>query len=342
MSQQVVITSNALAIPFTATMVTNPADGQWLSVAPSAGLTPATLTLTVASGLKKGTYPAQISIASRTAENSPQEVSILLTVVQGSPPPPNGACIPPQSVFADDSGTGGLAETTLSNKRLNAGLIQADVLVQNRMRFWLTASAEGNSPTNPLLLPSTNSGAAGVAGLFYLVPPCATGFSFTPPFVNCSSPGTASWTVEFCSPGTETLILSITTSSFSVTLADFLLQRIGAVQTVTTTIDIAQQLYANIPLFKTAVDCAAKGTTLSNGACIGRALLELAFNQKQLNDIVAILTLKGIAIDVETLIEKLVLLPLDADEILADMVIYGVKTQSVGHLGTEVIKLEGR
>ena len=86
-SQQVVISSNAPAAAFAATALTNTADGQWLSVAPANGTTPATLTVTVASGLKAGTYTGLISMVSNAATNSPQSLSVALAVTKGPPPP---------------------------------------------------------------------------------------------------------------------------------------------------------------------------------------------------------------------------------------------------------------
>lgn len=345
-SQQIVVSSNAPSLAFAISTVTDSTNGSWLTILPSAAATPATITISVASGLQKGTYAALISIVASGANNSPSQISLLLTVTQG-PPPPTGACTPPQSIFADDSGSHGLSETTLSNQRLDAGQLKTDVLIHNHMRFWLTASAKGDSPTNPLLLPIANGGSAGQAGLYYLVPPCATGVSSTPPYLNCSAPGTAAWTAAFCSPGTETITLSITTTSAAMTLTTFLLRELlqnsGLVQDVTVAFDIAQQLYERVPLFKRAVTCAAKGTSLTDGACIAQSLLELAMNQEQLSEIVAILAAEAVTLTASAIVEALIRLPIDLEQMAADLIIYGIQTQSsVPMLGTETITLVGR
>ncbi len=251
-------------------------------------------------------------------------------------------CVPPLSIFPDTSGAAGLSDVILSNQRMNGGLLEADVLVQNHVRFWLSASPASTSPTNPLLLTDTAAGLAGLLGTLYLVPPCAGGLSLTPPFVNCSSPGEAAWTVEFCSPGTETLTLSLTTTSVAATLTEFLLQGLPGVSEVTSIVDISKQLYANVPLFKTAVDCAAKGPSASNAACIGSAFLELAFNANQRAETGAILAANDITLGIPALVEALLGVPLDAEEMFGDWIIYDIQTGSVGHLGTEVIKLEGQ
>jgi probable HAF family extracellular repeat protein len=251
-------------------------------------------------------------------------------------------CSPPQSLFADNSGAAGLSQATLSNQRTNAGLLDADVLVQNQLRFWLSVSAAGDSPTNPLLLANQAAGPAGAAGTLYLVPPCSTGISLKPPFLQCSSPGTAAWTVQYCSAGTETMTLSLTTTSVAATLAGFLTQRLPGVSQVTTVVDVSKQLYANVPLFKTAVDCAARGPSASNAACIWTAFAKLAFNQNQRAAALGILAAEDITVGIPGLIEALLGVPLDAEEMFGDWIIYNIQTQSVGHAGTEVIKLEGQ
>lgn len=263
-----------------------------------------------------------------------------------TPAPPlvdcvTASCNPPRTLFADDSGAGGLANTELSHQGLSGGLLQEDVLVQNHVRFWLTASATGDSPTNPLLVPNLGAGLPGKAALFGLVPPCASGFSFTPPFVNCSSPGAAAWIVKFCSPGIATLTLSVTTTSIATTLAGLLLKQLPIVQADTVIIDISNQLYSNVPLFKTVVDCIAKGPTLSNSACVGSALLELDFNPQQQAEIISVLAKEGITVGVSELIDLLLHVPLDVEEWLGDMIIYNIQTRSVGHVGTEIIKIIG-
>jgi adhesin/invasin len=68
---------------WTATPTTS-TGGNWLSVAPNTGVAPSTLTITVnAASLARGTYSGQITIAataSTTASNSPQVLSVVVTV----------------------------------------------------------------------------------------------------------------------------------------------------------------------------------------------------------------------------------------------------------------------
>jgi uncharacterized protein (TIGR03437 family) len=66
--------------------VTAVTGGSWLSVTPSGGITPASLTATVnAAGLDPGTYAAIINITSPTASNSPRQIPVTLTVTRSLP-----------------------------------------------------------------------------------------------------------------------------------------------------------------------------------------------------------------------------------------------------------------
>jgi len=73
------ITSSGDALSWTA--VVNP-QASWLSISPAGGSTPGTLTVTVNSaGLARGSYSASITIAAGGASNTPQSVTVNLTVL---------------------------------------------------------------------------------------------------------------------------------------------------------------------------------------------------------------------------------------------------------------------
>jgi hypothetical protein len=90
------------------------------------------------------------------------------------------------------------------------------------------------------------------------------------------------------------------------------------------------------------VDCAARGPSASNAACVATAFLELAFNQNQRALALGILAADDITVGIPELIRALLGVPLDAEEMFGDWLIYNIQTQSVGHTGTEVIKLQGQ
>ena len=77
-------------------IVNTTSGGNWLSVSPSAGVAPATLTVAVnIAGLGPGTYSGTIQIADPGATNSPQTVSVTLTV---QPPPPAVIALEPAAL----------------------------------------------------------------------------------------------------------------------------------------------------------------------------------------------------------------------------------------------------
>jgi hypothetical protein len=81
-SQNVSITaSGGAVIPYTTNVTTTPPGGSWLSTFSTSTNTPATLQVSVnTSGLAANTYTGTISIASTQASNSPQTVTVTLTV----------------------------------------------------------------------------------------------------------------------------------------------------------------------------------------------------------------------------------------------------------------------
>jgi hypothetical protein len=89
--QQLTASTNGPSVSLTAT-ATTASGGQWLSVVPASATTPATMTISVTSGLKPGTYSGTLQVAASAATNSPQEISVILAVVAGPQPasaPPN-------------------------------------------------------------------------------------------------------------------------------------------------------------------------------------------------------------------------------------------------------------
>jgi YVTN family beta-propeller protein len=74
------VSSSTGEVSFTAAVSTT-SGGSWLSVSPTSGTTPATLSVSVnPTGLAAGTYNGSVSIASTGAGNSPQTVAVTFTV----------------------------------------------------------------------------------------------------------------------------------------------------------------------------------------------------------------------------------------------------------------------
>jgi hypothetical protein len=79
-SQNLTVTSSGSALTIAASATTT-TGGNWLSVTPASGSTPATLRVSAnPSGLAAGTYNGSISVTSSGAGNSPQTVPVTLTI----------------------------------------------------------------------------------------------------------------------------------------------------------------------------------------------------------------------------------------------------------------------
>ncbi len=77
---QLAATGTTAPVTFSATASTN-LGGNWLSVSPSGGNAPATLTVSAnASGLSQGTYTGQVTVVIPAASNSPLTIPVTLTV----------------------------------------------------------------------------------------------------------------------------------------------------------------------------------------------------------------------------------------------------------------------
>ncbi len=249
----------------------------------------------------------------------------------------------PTTLFADDTGTGGFAITTVSGVVIDPKGLQANVRIQNFVRMWLAVNIFNQAGSSPLPQPNLNAGPEGLAATFGLIAPCRSGLSLQPPFVSCVTPGAAQWTAALPSPGTIEFDLVTNTLSASVSLTDLLLQAIvGVPQPVGTVVGVTNQLYANVPSFKAAADCAANGLSAQNSACIESAFLTLARDSQQRNKIIAILGTAAITIGASSLVGKLLETPVSAIQVLGDLVALGIQTRTLGHPYVEVIKLTAK
>ncbi|MBK5292223.1 MAG: hypothetical protein JJE04_11165 [Acidobacteriia bacterium] len=80
------VSSSGTILSFNATAATTLSGGTWLSVTPSAGLTPAAVSVRAnAAGLEAGTYAGSISVTAANATNSPRIVPVTLNVTRARP-----------------------------------------------------------------------------------------------------------------------------------------------------------------------------------------------------------------------------------------------------------------
>jgi uncharacterized protein (TIGR03437 family) len=153
--------SGNAAIPYSAAATTS-TGGNWLSVSPTSGNTPGTITASVnPSGLTIGSYTGTITITSSGASNSPQTVTVNLTVSNPSTlaiapasltfnlPPGGASAVAPQSVsvFAGTA-TPSFTVTTSTTAGGN----------------WLTATGATSAPGS--ILVSVNAGMLTAGNIF--------------------------------------------------------------------------------------------------------------------------------------------------------------------------------
>ncbi len=179
-SQTVALGSSGANFTFSAS-ATVASGGNWLSVTPTVGNTPATLTVTVTpSSLPPGTYTGLITIAAPSASNNPQTVKVALTI---APTVSNS----PQSLgvlnfrLAAAGGGGVSANQVFSVSNDNQGT--ATVQVSPISAPWITvspstfalASGAQSQPVSVQInrdaLPPATSYISGVVGITGLISP---------------------------------------------------------------------------------------------------------------------------------------------------------------------------
>ena len=142
-----VLNSGVGSVAWTATPQTS-SGGNWLTVSPAsgtatAGVIPSPVTVTLNSqGLPPGTYFGSVQIASSTVGNSPQSVSIMLTVAVTPPVPPAltpaGFILIGQSTGVSETGT-----TTLLNPWSTPLTYSSTAVTDNRINWLSQTPATG-------------------------------------------------------------------------------------------------------------------------------------------------------------------------------------------------------
>jgi hypothetical protein len=152
-SQTINISSTGAVLQFTAV----PTAANWLTVNPNSGFTPGQVAVSVNGGsLAPGTYTAQVNVVSPTAGNSPQAVTVNLTVGQGN----NLTLAPAALAFSSQFGSGAPAsQTTNLTLAQGTGTFTATAAVSSPAGgSWLsvTPSSGTASQTNTPLTISVN------------------------------------------------------------------------------------------------------------------------------------------------------------------------------------------
>jgi len=138
--------STVTALSFTAAAsVTSPAGGSWLSVSPTSGTTPASLTVSAAAGLAAGSYSGTVTVTSAGAGN-PLTVPVTLNVL------PNLVAAPTSVTFTYQQGGAqpGPQAVALSSSSSSVAAVSFTTSVSTSSGGnWLSASAtSGTTPAS--------------------------------------------------------------------------------------------------------------------------------------------------------------------------------------------------
>jgi uncharacterized protein (TIGR03437 family) len=155
-AQMVNVGSSGVALSFSA-LTTVTTTTNWLSVAPASGTTPGTIAVSVnGASLQPGTYAGTINIASATAGNSPQTVTVNLTVGQAQ----NLSVTPTSLTFSSQSGAPAPASQTIG--------VTAST---GTLSFTAAASTTGSGGTWLSVTPTTGNAAQTATNLTVSVNP---------------------------------------------------------------------------------------------------------------------------------------------------------------------------
>jgi uncharacterized protein (TIGR03437 family) len=133
-------------VPLTFSILTNVStSANWLSVNPTSGTTPGMVSVGVNAGtLAPGTYTGTVTITSPTAANSPQTVTVNLTVGQ----PQNIAVSPTSLNFGNQFGSAAPATQTIAVTASNGSLpFTAAATTTNGPAGWLSVSPTSGTAT---------------------------------------------------------------------------------------------------------------------------------------------------------------------------------------------------
>lgn len=233
------------------------------------------------------------------------------TWVLGAPP-----CSPPHTITVDDTGAAGLISASVSGTEVISGELAASVTIQNPLHFWLGLLGNSSSP-----------GAASEPSPPSLLTPCAS----APFILECPNPGGATFAVQFCSPGAISLEFGDTSLSVETTWIDAVSP--VSVETAASLVESLQ----TVPDWVKLQQCFFP-LSLGTPVCASIGVLNLIWDQSQLQAVLAIFNEARIAITAGKLISELTLF-LAQGETLEDWLRFFIETKNAGHSNTVSIKI---
>ena len=147
-AQSVQVSGNGSAINFTAAANSGASSVNWLSVTPTSGTTPGSLSISVSgTGLTPGTYVGTVVVTAPNAAGSPQTIQVTLGVntgtISASPAPSAGL------TFTQGAGGSGPAQTiTLTSTPASVSFTATAVTAGNSGNWLLVSSTAGSTPSS--------------------------------------------------------------------------------------------------------------------------------------------------------------------------------------------------
>ena len=226
------VTGSGGILNFTAAANSGTAGTNWLSVTPTSGTTPASLSITAnGANLAPGTYSGNVVVTSPNAANSPSTIAVTLTVTSGTitatPAPSAGL------TFTQPLGGGAPASQTITLAGTPGAINFTATGVTTTGGAWLTVNpATGTTPGTVTV--SANAGSLPVGtytGTVTIAAPGAAGSPFTyavtlnvvTPISITASPATLSfgYTLNTAAPAAQTVQIGAQGPAGVGTLATF-------------------------------------------------------------------------------------------------------------------------
>jgi Viral BACON domain len=152
---QTVNLSSSSALSYSVT-----SSGSWLSVTPTSGSTPGSLSVSInPTGLAAGSYSGSVTVSATGASNSPQKVAVNLTVSSAPPTNPSLSISPGTLAFTYASGSSSSGTQNLSITSTGSAL---NLTIAASGGSWLTATpSSGSTPATVKITANPTGMAAG-------------------------------------------------------------------------------------------------------------------------------------------------------------------------------------
>ena len=252
--------------------------------------------------------------------------------------PDGGLCTPPSDIWVNTQSAAGLLEAETANVRLEDGKRKADITVKNNMRFFLELleAFYYGDPQNNDFFANTLVVPAGTYAEYGIVPPCGSNITS----IACRDPGEASWVASFCSKCEIRLRFQFSQRASLLTTANFILGEFLQV-TPTELVSFADDL-TDVSGIVEAANCLSQHQGLSSLPCVGKALIKLATNRRQLKQVWVIVKQYAPDVALDKVFKAIMGAGIGFVHITADELVYIKQTNRAGTFPYIEIYVEGQ